>query len=269
MIPIIVVVEFFGGLIFGVIGVLLVCILISMAGKKITERRKIHDMIQPDVEFNKLFSTDWLNLFIKKAYESQTRSDTLFPVVSYFCKKIEQSEASLKRLSLINFSFGREIPHVLSVKLLPGDDMDSCAIYFRFPLELAMNVDAIVQFSKIGIYLSAGCAIFIESIEGGIQIGIPRDYGLSKIKFIDGLDLRVDVGARINEYRINTEEYKLLWNKIKSIICDFILKTEIKFDLKIGDSKPNNPPKYHNSRPKPKLVNVKTNLIPIEPLILD
>ena len=239
MIPLFFVLSFFAGLVFGIIAVFAVLAFIQrIFFNKFEKRHKISLPSPPPAKFNVDMSTKWLNTLFERVYYETTKSNNLFPIVSYFCQKVASNEKTIHRLSLIDFTVGHNAPRLNSVRIKPGVNGDSVIIFFDFSPELDVNVDLIMHISKaINFTIMAGCAVFFQSLRGGISITIPENDGQCKIRFTEDLEMNIEVGARIGGVAFNTDEYKFIWEKVKKLIETCIKNIDIKFMLEMPEKK--------------------------------
>ena len=265
MIPLFLVFSFTLGLVFGLIFVFVVLAIIQRFSTKYSQRHKITYTSPPLVKYNVEFSSTWLNILFERTYFELTKSDNLTPIVRYFCEKVASNEKSIHRLSLVDFSVGHNSPKLNSICLKPDVNGDSIVISFDFSPELDVNVDIAMSIVKvITIPIMAGTAVFFQSIRGGISIVIPENDEKCRISFKEGLDMNIEVGARIHETYYNTDEFKFIWEKVKSLIKTCIKNVEIKFTLEMPEQKKKNelekPQKSFNKKV------VKTNVKLMKPI---
>ena len=239
MIPLFFITAFFTGLVFGVLAVFALLALIQRVFyNKYEKRHKISLPSPPPAKFNVDMSTQWLNTLFERTYYEFTKSSNLFPIVSYFCQKVASNEKTIHRLSLIDFTVGHNAPKLNSVRIKPGINGDSVIIYFDFSPELDVNVDLIMHIAKaINITIMAGCAVFFQSLRGGVSILIPENEGQCKVSFTDDVEMSIEVGARIGEVAFNTDEYRFIWQKVKKLIETCIKNVNIRFMLEMPENK--------------------------------
>ena len=132
--------------------------------------------------------------------------------------------------------------------MLPETNSDYLQFNFDFSPEFNVNLDLEMQVvARLNFLINAGCATFLQYVKGGLNLAIPRSYGHGRIFFSDDIDMSIVVGAALNEYRVNSDEYESAWNRIQKVAESFIRKINIKIPLKVPD---NNGEKKKDKKPK-------------------
>lgn len=274
MIPLIFCLSLISGIASGFIAVFACLIVIYRMNNVRTPRKVNYDIIEPEFEYNTDLTTKWLNRLLKKLYHEATKSDMLYPIVYFGCKNVAESEKTISRLTLCSFSLGQTPPSLKSVRIVSNGEKDFCQFNFNFSPELNLNLDIELQlYAGINIMINAGCAVFLQYLRGGLNLAIPKSYGVGNIFFSPDIDMNIVVGAAINEVYVNSDEYAGTWERIKKIAEGVIRKVNIKIPLEVPEPKPKVENVKSEVKPEPKkkgFFNVKVSVQkPTEILMID
>ena len=172
----------------------------------------------------------WLNSLLSKSYPQIVTPEFIRYLINIQTPKLVE-RTPIETITIENISMLGKQPVIKHARLNTSMDSDYVALSFKFYPSLTIDADSVVK-TKYWKSFSVGLKFSLDSLEGGINIQIPKVSGKAKILISDETSIQMDINANVaNMVTIKTDVIGLLGDSITSAINSIIRGTIITIPL--------------------------------------
>ena len=162
----------------------------------------------------------WLNKIVSKAYPHLINPKIVSYIINSQIPNILSKTPRIEKLELVNVAMSQQPPVIKHARLVTGLDIDHVVVSFFFTPKFIVNANSVIRY--IGTF-SVNLKGTLDSVDGGIAIKLPKNYGNAKVVIEKSTSMMIDIDANVaNVVTINTEVLGSIWASLTDTITSLI-----------------------------------------------